>query len=271
MRRAFLGLLSLAALACATAPAPDAISPAARLESTPRHNEWVQIPSNGRMLHAYVAHPERSDRAPAVVVIHENRGLDDWARSVADTLAERGYLAIAPDMLSGAAPGGGRTKDFASVDAAREAIGGLQTAAVLADLRAAADYVRSLPSASGAVSVAGFCWGGARTWQFADAYDGLTAAYVFYGTGPSEAGGVDGIDVPVYGFYGGDDARVNATIETSAALMRAAGKRFEPVIHPGAGHAFMRLGEQPDAKPANREARDQAWSRWLGLLGRSSH
>ena len=237
-----------------------------RLETTPRHDEWVTIDSAGRPLHAYVVYPQSSTKSGAVVVIHENRGLTDWVRTVADRLAEEGYIAIAPDMLSGSAPGGGRTKDFPSEDAAREAISKLPPQQVAADLAASASYVRALPSANGKLAVAGFCWGGARTWEAANTIDGLTAAFPFYGTGPSTDAGVTGIEAPVYGFYGGADERVNATIETSRALMEKHGKRFEPVIYTGAGHAFMRLGEMPDASEANRTAHDEGWRRLLALL-----
>lgn len=238
----------------------------ARLESTPRHDEWVRIERQGRTLHAYVAYPQVATRAPAIVVIHENRGLNDWARAVADRLAEHGLIAIAPDLLSGMAPGGDKTSDFPSEDAAREAISALPAAQVAEDLQAAADFVTALPAADGTLLVSGFCWGGARTWEFANARAGLGAAFVFYGTGPQDAAGVANITAPVYGFYGGADARVNATIDKSAESMRAAGKRFEPVIYEGAGHAFLRSGEAADASPENRRAYEQAWQRWLALL-----
>ena len=262
MLRFFVTLLVIGGLGCAHDPAATS-----RLETTPRHDEWVTIQSAGRPLHAYVVYPQSSAKSTAVLVIHENRGLTDWVRTVADALAERGFIAIAPDMLSGAAPGGGRTSGFATQDAAREAISGLPPAQVAEDLAKAAAYVRSLPAANGKLAVAGFCWGGARAWEAANAIEGIGATFVFYGTGPSADAGVTGIDSPVYGFYGGDDARVNATIDASRAVMEKHGKRFEPVVYPGAGHAFMRLGEQPDASAANRTARDQAWSRWLGILG----
>lgn len=263
MRRFALLLLLLAGCATAT---PDQ-SAQQRLESTPRHDEWVQLDRGGRMLHAYVSYPERSSLTSGIVLIHENRGLTDWVRAIADRLSGEGYLVIAPDLLSGAAPGGGRTRDFASEDAAREAISGLSRTQVMADLEAAAMHLRSLPSLNGKVSVAGFCWGGARAWELANQTNvPLTAAYVFYGTGPTEASGVAGIDAPVYGFYGGNDARVNATIPKSEELMRAAGKKFEPVIYEGAGHAFLRAGEASDASIENRRAHEQAWVRWVGLL-----
>ena len=261
MRKLALHLLFLAA-ACA----PATTTRQNRLETTPRHDEWVTIESAGRPLHAYVVYPQSSRKSGAVVVIHENRGLTDWVRTVADRLAERGYLAIAPDLLSGSAPNGGRTSDFPTSDAAREAISKLPRAQVLADLAATANYVRTLPSANGKLAVAGFCWGGSRTWDAANTIDRVAVAFPFYGTGPSTDEGVTGIEAPVYGFYGGDDARVNATIEPTKALMQKHGKTFEPVIYEGAGHAFMRLGEESETSDANRRARDEAWVRWLTLL-----
>jgi carboxymethylenebutenolidase len=237
-----------------------------RLETTPRHDEWVTVDSAGRPLHLYVVYPQSSKKTGAVLVIHENRGLTDWVRTVADKLAEKGYIAIAPDMLSGAGPNGGRTKDFPSEDAAREAISKLSRPQILSDLTAAAAYARSIPSMNGKLAVGGFCWGGARTWDTAATVDGISAAFVFYGTGPMADEAATGIEAPVYGFYGGDDARVNATIDTTKPIMEKLGKKYEPVIYAGAGHAFMRLGEMPDASEANKKAHDEAWTRWLSLL-----
>ncbi|MGH9788729.1 MAG: dienelactone hydrolase family protein, partial [Candidatus Acidiferrales bacterium] len=175
-------------------------------------------------------------------------------------------IAIAPDLLSGMAPGGGKTSDFESGDAAREGIGKLPPDQVTADLNAVADYVGKLPAANGKVAVAGFCWGGGQTFRFATNRANLAAAFVFYGTGPSDAAAVARIKPPVYGFYGGADARVNATIPTSEELMKAAGKSYEPVIYAGAGHGFMRSGEAPDATAENKKAREEGWARWKKLL-----
>jgi carboxymethylenebutenolidase len=237
-----------------------------RLEKSPRHHEWLQIKQGSRTVHAYLVYPESASRTPAIVVIHENRGLTDWVRSVADQLAEAGYIAIAPDLLSGAGPDGGKTSDFPDSDAAREAISKLPPEQVLADLNAVADHVAGLPASNGKVAVAGFCWGGARSFQFATARPGLAAAYVFYGTGPDDPEAIAKVGCPVYGFYGGDDARVNATVPRSTELMQQAGKTYEPVTYEGAGHGFMRSGEAPDASEANRKAREEAWTRWKELL-----
>jgi carboxymethylenebutenolidase len=258
--------LFLVTAACAHQGAPSGATAPSRLEATPRHDEWITVPSAGRPLHLYVVYPQLSRTAGTVIVIHENRGLTDWVRGVADQLAERGYIAVAPDFLSGAGPGGGRTSAFPSQDAAREAISKLPREQVMADLNNTLGWVRSVPSANGKVAVAGFCWGGSRTFDFANVGRGLTASFVFYGGGPSEDAAVRDIEAPVYGFYGGDDERVNATIPATREAMQRQGKQFDPVVYPGAGHAFMRLGEEPDASPANRQARDQAWTRWLTML-----
>lgn len=237
-----------------------------RLNTSPRHHEWVEIDGEGRTVHTFVVYPEVSEKVPAIVVIHENRGLNDWARSLADQLAEAGYIAVAPDLLSGMAPGGGNTADFSDSNAARDAIYELTQEQVTADLHAVADYAREIPAASGTIAVAGFCWGGSQTFHFATQRDDLAAAFPFYGTAPDDPELLARIGCPVYGFYGGADERVNATLEATAASMEAAGKTYEPVIYEGAGHGFMRSGEEPDASDANRRGRADAWERWKRLL-----
>jgi carboxymethylenebutenolidase len=214
-------------------------------------------------------YPQTEAKAGAVVVIHENRGLNDWARSVADQVAEAGYIAIAPDLLSGMGPNGGKTSDFPDSDAAREAISRLPPEQVTADLDAVTDRVAKLPAATGKVAVAGFCWGGAQSFRYATHRKDLAAAFVFYGTGPDSAEAVRQIACPVYGFYGGNDARVNATIPVAAELMKAAGKTYEPVTYEGAGHGFMRSGEDPGATAEDQKARTEAWDRWKTLLAQT--
>jgi carboxymethylenebutenolidase len=235
------------------------------LEKSPRHHEWVAVKNGERVVHSFLVFPEAKDKATAVVVIHENRGLTDWVRSVADQLAEAGYIAIAPDLLSGMAPNGGKTSDFPSGDAAREAISKVTPEQATADLNAVADYVAKLPAANGKVAVAGFCWGGRQSFRFATNRADLKAAFVFYGNGP-DSSDIAKIKCPVYGFYGGNDARVNATIPKTAEWMKGAGKSFEPVTYDGAGHGFMRAGEEPTAEAANKKARDEGWVRWKILL-----
>lgn len=237
-----------------------------RLNESPRHHEWVSIPHGERAVRAFLVYPEIKEKATAVIVIHENRGLTDWVCSVADKLAEHGYIAVAPDLLSGMAPGGGNTNDFPDPNAAREAIYQLPRQQITADLNALFEYVTKLPAANGKAAVAGFCWGGQQTFLFAANHAGISAAYVFYGAPPGSKEEVAPISCPVYGFYGGNDARVNASLPDITKLMQEAGKVFEPVIYEDAGHGFMRAGEAADATEANKKARESGWARWLALL-----
>jgi carboxymethylenebutenolidase len=249
---------------CLTASAQDWAK--ARLDSSPRHGEWIEVKNGARTVRCFIVYPEVKDPAPAVVVIHEIFGLTDWARSVADQLAAAGYIAIAPDLLSGMAPGGGGTSGFADRDAVMGAVSGLPADQVTGDLNAAADYVKALPSCNGKLVVGGFCWGGGQSFRFACNRGDLKAAYVFYGPPPSDPAQVAKINCPVYGFYGGKDARITASIPKTDKLMSGAGKTYEPVTYEGAGHGFMRAGEQPDAEAANKKAHDDSWERWKSLL-----
>jgi carboxymethylenebutenolidase len=236
------------------------------LGKSPRHQEWVDIKYGNRTVHAFVVYPEVKSKAPAVLVIHEIFGLTDWAREAADEVAAAGYVAIAPDLLSGFGSKGGGTSDFASQDDAVKAVSGLDPGVVTADLNATADYVKKLPAANGKLAVAGFCWGGGQSFRFATTRQDLSAAFVFYGPPPKD---VSGIHAPVYGFYAGNDARIDATIPDTAAAMKAAGKKYDPVTYDGAGHGFMRAGEDPTrttGNEANVKARTDAWARWTELL-----
>lgn len=239
-----------------------------RLETSPRHSEWVAVKSAHRPVQCFVVYPEVREKAPAILVIHENKGLTDWVRSVADQLAESGYIAVAPDLLSGMGPGGGKTSAFANEDAAKEALYQLQPDQVTSDLTAVADYAIKIPSSNGKLVVSGFCWGGGQSFRFATSRPDLKAAFVFYGSFSYTKEDLARISCPVFGFYGSDDARINATILATTDLMKELGKTFEPVIYEGAGHGFMRSAEDPAATAANREARAAAWERWKSLLGK---
>jgi carboxymethylenebutenolidase len=238
----------------------------ARLEKSPRHLEYIKIKQGDREVSSFIAYPEVKEKATAVVVIHEIFGLSDWVRGVTDQLAEAGYIAIAPDLLSGTAPGGGGTSELGGGDAVRKAIVSLPSDQVTADLNAVTAYVAKLPACNGKVAVAGFCWGGGQTFRLATNNKDIKAAFAFYGTGPDKEADIARIACPVYGFYAGNDARVNATIPKSTELMKQAMKTYEPVTYEGAGHGFMRAGEAPDANEANKKAREEAWKRWKDLL-----
>jgi carboxymethylenebutenolidase len=237
-----------------------------RLEKSPRHHEWVKVKNGNRDVHCFVVFPEVKDKATAVVVIHENKGLQNFERALADQLAEAGYIAIAPDLLSGMAPGGGKTSDIKSVDEATKVLYKLPQDQVTADLQAVADHVKKLDACNGKVTAAGFCWGGGQTLRFATNRPDLKAAFVFYGMYDHTPEDIARIQCPVYGFYGGNDARINMSIPKTQEAMKAAGKTYEPVLYDGAGHAFMRLAEQPGASSENQKARTAAWERWKMLL-----
>lgn len=235
-----------------------------KLEKSPRHGEWVQIKHDNRTVSTWVVYPESKSKAPVILVIHEIFGMTDWARSVADDLAEHGYIAVAPDLLSGMGPNGGRSSDFPSVDAAREANSKLDNNQVTADLNAVADYAKKLPASNGKLAVAGFCWGGTQAFRFATNRKDLAAAFVFYGAPPEN---LAAITAPVYGFYAGNDSRIGATVPGTTEAMKKLGKKYEPVTYDGAGHGFMRAGEDPaNTNPANKTAHDEGWKRWLSLL-----
>ena len=259
-------MLSAAFLLSATTKAQDWAKP--RLEKSPRHLEWVKVKAGPREVNCFIAYPERKEKATAVLVIHEIFGLTDWVRGVADQLAEAGYIAIAPDLLSGAAPGGGGTAELGGGDAVRKAISSLPPAQVTADLDAVAKYVAGLPACNGKITVAGFCWGGSQSFRYATHNPDLKAAFVFYGTGPENEEELSRIACPVCGFYGGNDARVTSTVNKTAEQMKRAGKSFYPVNYTDAGHGFMRAGEAPDASGPNQQAHDQAWKRWKEALGK---
>ena len=232
-----------------------------RLNKSPRHADWVDIKSGARTIKAFVVYPERKDKAPAVLVVSEIFGLTDWVRSLCDELAENGVIAIAPDLHSG--------HKFEDLDAARKATSALPKEQVKADLDATADYaLTKVPSCNGTLAVCGFCWGGGVAFAYANENPKLKAAYSFYGTALDDPAKIAKIPCPVYGFYGENDERVNAGIPKAEELMKAARKKYEPVIYKGAGHGFMRSGEpnNPNVREGDKKAREDAWARWKALL-----
>ena len=236
------------------------------LSDSPRHHEWVTLSHGDREFEAFVVYPEKKEKAKPVIVIHENRGLNDWARLFADKLAAQGYLVIAPDLISNTVEGKKKTTDFENSDAAREAIYDLDKDQVTADLNAAYEYITQDSASTGKVAVVGFCWGGSQTFRYATNNPDITSAHVFYGTAPSDAEVFSQIEAPVYGYYGGNDNRVNSTIEETEKLMQDAGKTYEYEIYENAGHAFMRSGHEADAQKGNRNAHEKAWKRLLELM-----
>ena len=241
-----------------------------KLEQSSRHREWVKVQHDDRTVEGYLVYPEVRDKAPVVLVIHEIFGLSDWAQLAADEFAAAGYIAIAPDLLSGKGPNGGGTKTMDSTGVG-QAIRDLPADQITADLNAAAQYALKLPAASGRLFVAGFCYGGSQSFRYATNRPDLKAAFVFYGTAPTDDS-INRIKAPVYGFYGGNDARVTSTVEPTKEKMKAAGKQYESVVYEGAGHGFMRGGEDPTASnpthAADVKANDEAWKRMKEVMAK---
>jgi carboxymethylenebutenolidase len=258
----------------------------ARLAKSSRHQEWVKVKNGAREVSSFLVYPETKNKATAVVVIHEIFGMSPWVQSLTDELAEAGYIAIAPDLLSGMGPNGGGT-DSLSGNAVGQKIRDLPPDQITNDLNAVVDYVSKLPASNGKVVVTGYCWGGSESFRYATNNPNIKAAFVFYGSAP--ATGADGaidkaalarIKAPVYGFYAGNDARIDATLPATTAAMKELNKKYDPVTYEGAGHGFMRAGDAPeptdttaadyqkqlDAWRGNRSARDEAWARWKKLL-----
>jgi carboxymethylenebutenolidase len=235
-----------------------------RLDASPRHHEYVALKHGDRTVQAFVVYPEVKTKAPVIILIHEIFGLSDWAKEMADELAGQGFIVVAPDLLTGFGPNNGGSDAFPSMDATTKAVSGLDAAVVNADLDAAADYGKKIPAGNGKIAVVGFCWGGSKSFAFAAHRKDLSAAFVFYGTGPAD---VTTITAPVYGFYAGNDARVGATVPATTDAMKAAGKKYEPVTYDGAGHGFMRAGEDPNnTVPGNKTAREQGFNRLVSLI-----
>jgi carboxymethylenebutenolidase len=266
MRRMWV-LVAIALVACLSsgACAAPAATPAgeddakARLEKSSCHGEYATVDVAGTPVKTWVVYPERKDKAPAVIVIHEIFGLTDWIRAVADQLAADGFIALAPDLLSGKGPSGGGTAAFPDRDAVIAAVSGLPRAEVDARLKAVRAYALGLPAASGKTATVGFCWGGAASFAFAAAEPALDAAVVYYGTPPPD---LSTVKAPVLGLYGGNDARVDTTIEGTTATMAKLGKSYEPHVYVNAGHGFLRAQDNPD----NRKAAEQAWPRTVEFL-----
>ncbi len=265
----------------------------AELDKSPRHREYVPVKTaTGRTVTTFVVYPETSGKAPVVLLVHEIFGMTDWVKLMADELAAKGYVVVAPDLLSGTGPGHtqaggasmhgdmgamassgqgkgdpakGGTDAYPSVDAVVQAVSGLPQAQVMSDLDAVAEYAtHKIPVVTGKLSVAGFCWGGGTTFAYATHRRGLLGSYVFYG--PTPASGLKEISAPVYGFYAEKDARITGSLPETMAAMREAGKTFDPITYPGAGHGFMRAGQAPDATPENKRAWQEGFERMLGEL-----
>jgi carboxymethylenebutenolidase len=266
LQRLLLGSL----LTLVVSPLPAQQWAQQRLAQSPRHREFVRLHVAGRELTAFVAYPQAAGKRPVVLMVHEIFGLSPWAEEMADELAGAGYVAIVPDLLSGMGPNGGGTPSFPDQTAVVRAVSKLPPERIEADLNAAADWALRQPAASKTLFVAGFCWGGGQSFRFATERKGLAAAFVFYGVPPTEAA-MSHITAPVFGFYAGNDARISLTVPATRQQMAKLGKTYRAIVYPGAGHGFMRAGEQPDPTPGNAKARTESWARMQRLLTQYGH
>jgi carboxymethylenebutenolidase len=232
-----------------------------RLSKSPRHGEWVAIKVGATdSVMAWVVYPERKDKAPVVIAIHENTGINTWTRAVADQLAADGFIGIAPDLTTMFRTGD--LKADPTQDQGRAAIGQVTPEIGNRIIDAVAQYGMSLPSAQKKYGIVGFCWGGGRSFLHASTSPSLGASVVFYGSPPS-AEQMATIKAPVLGLYGGNDARINATIPATDSTMKKLGKSYEYQIFDGAGHGFLR-GQ--DGNAANAAAATQAWPKAIAFF-----
>lgn len=232
----------------------DAAGARARLAASPRHGEWVMISAGSDSVRAWIVYPERKTKAPVVVVVHEIYGLSPWIRAVADQFAAEGFIAIAPDLLT--SKNLPNSTDSVPADLATAAIRTLDKADVHRQITAAANYAMALPSALPRYGIVGYCWGGGVSFEHAVRSPSLGASVVFYGVSP-ESDALKSVKAPVLGLYGGNDARVNATIPPADSAMRALGKTYTHNIYEGAGHGFLR--QQSGMNGANLAATQQGW------------
>jgi len=264
-----LGLLI--ALAASESRARSPIPPGepgakAALEKSPRHGEFadVEVPGRSTPVRAYVVYPESKENAPVVIVIHEIFGLTDWVRSVADQLAAEGFIAVAPDLLSGMGEGGKGTEGFSSRDDVTKAVRELKPDAVKRDLDAVRAYGEKLPASNKKTATIGFCWGGSTSFRYATETPELAAAVVYYGAAPEKPEAYEKLTAPVLGLYGADDARVNKTIEPADQIIKKLGKSYTHHVYDGAGHGFLRQQDGRDG--ANMKASQQAWPATIEFL-----
>ncbi len=238
----------------------------AELEKSPRRQDWAQIQSGNRTVDTFVVFPEAKTKAPVVLVLHPIQGMNEWVQNIADQFAAKGYVAMAPDFLSGLGPSGGASRAFFERGQIEKAAAKLSTEQVMRDLSAVADLAKMLPAGNGKVVVVGFGWGGEQAFNFATRRPDLNAAFVFNTGVPVGSVDLSKINAAVYRFYSGNDKDVSSTIPQTKQKMQQAGKTFEAISYEGANSNFMLSAEAPYPTTFDVEARRQAWQRMLNVL-----
>lgn len=237
-----------------------------QLSESPIHREWVDLErDNGSLLRALVAYPESRTVTKAVIIIHENLGLNEWIVAFSEKLAAKGFMTIAPDLISNSIEGIEKTTDFENEDRARQTIIALDAEQITKDLNLIYNYVKNEPLVNGKISVVGFGWGGSQGFIYAAQNPDLESVMVYYGTAPKDLTILKNIKCPVYGFYGAADTMVNGTIPDTERTMKEYGNLYSFDIYEGAGHAFMSRGAQ-EAYGPNTMAYEKSWKKLIGLL-----
>jgi carboxymethylenebutenolidase len=265
-RRLFLERLAvlLGSMAAALALLPrlesnDALAQTIPESDTRLRTEEVSYPGSTGVVKGYVARPAGEGKAPGVLVIHENRGLQPHIRDVARRAALAGYVALAPDFMS--AIGGTPPSE----DEARTRFARVERPVALADALKSSEYLRGRPDTNGKVGIVGFCWGGDMVGQVAAAGAEIQAAVVFYGVAPP-IDKVPVIKAPLLLHYAGIDERVNATVPRFEAALKDAGKPYTLHMYEGVNHAFH--NDTAGAR-YNAEAARLAWSRTIEFFNRT--
>ena len=242
---------------------PDNDGAKDRLATSPRHGEWVDVKMpGGPAINSFVVYPERKDKGPVVIVVHDIGGMSDWARAIGDQLAKEGFIAIVPDLLSGKGPNGGGTASLG--DQVGQTIRTLTPEDLKTRLDALTAYGKTLPSSNGKTATIGFCWGGGTVFAYALNQPAVDATASYYGPMPTDPAAYDKAKTPILGLYGGNDARVNANIPVAEEQLKKHGVSYSPNVFDGAGHGFLRNQTAQDG--ANLKATEKAWPMTIAFL-----
>ena len=220
------------------------------------HTEWMRYPAPAGEMRAYLARPKEEEKRPAVIVIHENRGLTPHIQDVARRMALEGFLTLAPDALS---PQGGTPEDPGKAPAL---FGKLDAEATAKNFGAAVQYLKTHPLSTGKVGCTGFCWGGGMTNQVAVRSGDLVAAVPYYGSQPAAAD-VPKIKAALLLHYAGNDERINRGIPAFEEALKKAKVEYKIYIYEGAGHAF---NNDTNPERYNKEAAELAWKRTIAFF-----
>ncbi|ODT08097.1 MAG: carboxymethylenebutenolidase [Mesorhizobium sp. SCN 65-20] len=217
--------------------------------------EDITYPGGAGEMKGYLVHPaDQAGKLPAVIVIHENRGLNPHIRDVARRIALEGFVALAPDCLS---PLGGTPADE---DKAREMFGELDMAQTIANVVATVAFLKSNDLSTGKVGAVGFCWGGGQVNMLAVNAPDLVAGVAYYGSQPKDEAAIANIKAALMLHYAGMDERINAGIDAYKAALQKAGKDFQVFVYDGAQHAFN--NDTSEAR-YDKAAADLAWGRTI--------